>query len=262
MYGKTRFELTQIPVLAALRRSDWEVIFAVDDLSILEEVKGNIYRLSLLYGLTISVVAPSVNLGFAGINNFAVKYSRSDVILFLNSDCFLTNKLAIERGFEWLYASSDNGAAGFRLTYADRTIQHDGMSVIKWKNNPSFYLNDHPRQGFDECLVPHIIHNEESVLLTAACLMINKILFYDINGFDCDYFKGDFEDSDLCLKILNKNKRLGIVRQPGIYHLERQSISSIDSLLRERITLTNSFTYTERWQEILNSHLPPLKAII
>lgn len=262
LYGMTRFELTQIPVLAALHRSDWEVIFAVDDPSILEEVKGNIYRLSMLYGISISVVAPSVNLGFAGINNFAVKYARADVILFLNSDCFVTNKLAIEQGLEWIDSSPENGAAGFRLTYADRTIQHDGMSLVKWKNNPEFFLNDHPRQGFDENLIPSIINNDESILLTAACLMVKKSLFLEVNGFDCDYFKGDFEDSDLCLKIIAKNRTLGIIRQPGTYHLERQSISSIDTLLRERITMTNSFTYSTRWGEILNAKLPSLQVIL
>lgn len=262
LYGKTRFELTQIPVLAALRRADWEIIFAVDDPSILEEVKGNIYRLSMLYGISISIVAPSVNLGFAGINNFAVKYARSDLVLFLNSDCFITNNLAIDQALAWMNTSLDSGAVGFRLVYADRTIQHDGMSLAKWKNNADFYLNDHPRQGFDEHLVANIIDDDESTLLTAACLMVKKSLFLEVSGFDCDYFKGDFEDSDLCLKIIAKNRNLGIIRQPGIYHLERQSISSIDNHLRERITMTNSFIYTERWAETLNTKLPSLRAII
>jgi len=261
LYGKTRFELTQIPVLAALQRPDWEVIFAVDDPSILEEVKGNIYRLALLYGMSISIVAPSENLGFAGINNLATNYANSNVVLFLNSDCFLTNKVAIELGLAWIDSSNDNGAVGFRLTYADCTIQHDGMSLMKWKNDPAFYLNDHPRQGFDEDLIPDIIKNDIAILLTAACLMMKKSLFKDINGFDCQYFKGDFEDSDLCLKIINSSKKLGIIRQPGLFHLERQSISSIDSLLRERITMTNSSTYTERWREVLSGELPTLEVI-
>ena len=261
LYGSTRFELTQIPVLASLRQPNWEIIFGVDDPDILEEVKKNVTRLSALYDLPIKIVTPLINLGFAGINNFSIRYACSENILFLNSDCFLTDSDPINSGLSCLKIQDNVGAVGFRLLYSDQTIQHDGMAVSKWEHNNIFILNDHPRQGLPENLIPEHIVNDKASMLTGACLLITKKVFNDVSGFNCDYFKGDFEDSDLCLKIRSLGKKLAIVRRPGIYHLERQSISHLDLSLRERITLTNSLKYSDQWGGILSTDLLPLEVV-
>ena len=83
----------------------------------------------------------------------------------------------------------------------------------------------------------------------------------EIGGFNRVFNRGDFEDSDLCLKLISKGKRLGIVRSNAIYHLERQSIASQDSGLRQKITLINSYIYSQRWKSILRRNLPALEVI-
>jgi hypothetical protein len=97
LYGPTRFERTQIPALAALRQADWEIILAVDDPRILNAVRDNAKRLSALYGLTVRVIAAERNLGFSGINNLAAQHARASKLLFLNSDCFISNAAPIHR---------------------------------------------------------------------------------------------------------------------------------------------------------------------
>lgn len=259
-YGDTRFELTQIPLLAKLRKPNWEVIFAVDDLNILNAVIENSERLASNYGLSVRVVAPNRNLGFSGINNFSAARARGKMLLFLNSDCFITTAKPLAAALEWL-KDKDNGAAGFRLHYADNTIQHDGMSVALWQDSKDFYLNDHPRIGASAEKLSNRIVNDSACMLTAACLMVEKKLFHQVGGFDTSYLRGDFEDSDLCLKLISKGKKLGIVRDEGIYHLERQSISDHPGGLRQLITLVNSNIYSHRWKQRLAQQLPMLEVI-
>jgi GT2 family glycosyltransferase len=261
LYGSTRFEITQIPVIASLNTIDWEIIFAVDDVSIKSAVIDNVCRLSEYYNISMSIVSSDTNMGFAGINNLAFKQARADIVLFLNSDCLITNSAPILRGLQWLTTQTDAGAVGFRLLYADNSIQHDGMSIEKWVEQPDFLINVHPRSGLPSRLIPQHVNEDDAVLLTAACLMIPKSIFNAIDGFDTRYFLGDFEDSDICLKICSTGKKLGIVRSNDIFHLERQSFCEIDKLIQFRVTLTNSQIYTERWREFLNTRPPSLTVI-
>lgn len=260
LYGETRFELVQIPAMAALRDSSWEIIFAVDDPRIVELVRANVNRLARLYDLTIRVVAPTQNLGFSGINNFAAAKARGKYLLFLNSDCFISDVAPIQKAMKWL-AKSKTGAAGFRLTYADKTIQHDGMSVSAWNTDPAFLLNLHPRSGLPINLIPKYPSNDDASLLTAACLMVPTNVFNKVLGFDRDYIRGDFEDSDLCLKIAAAGLRLGIVREEGIFHLERQTIGDQEGGLRQKITLVNSFIYTSKWKSVIDAGLENLEVV-
>jgi len=255
LFGSVRFELTQIPTIAALRQSDWELIFAVDDSTILNDVQANVCRLAKCYGLTAKVIAPNHNLGFAGINNFAVERCSAKMLLFLNSDCFITNLDSILSALDRLDGDSEMGAIGFRLLYADNTIQHDGMSVEKWQNQREFFINAHPRQGLPHKLISQDVLSDVGCLLTGACLLMPRSIFDSVGGFDRGFLMGDFEDSDLCLKILESGKKLGIVRAEGIFHLERQSIKQVNGLIQHRMTLTNSNSYSNKWRAVLEEGL-------
>jgi len=260
LYGETRFELIQIPALAALGTGGWEIILAVDDPRILENVRTNTRRLVQLYDISIRIVAPTQNQGFSGINNFAAAKARAPYLLFLNSDCFIGRRAPIEKALNWL-TRDKSGAVGFRLTYPDKTIQHDGMSVSCWNRNPAFMLNEHPRRGLPINLIPQHPHGEDATLLTAACLMVSASLFHQLKGFDRDFVRGDFEDSDLCLKIIATGRRLGIVRDEGLFHLERQTIGQQEGGLRQKITLINAFIYTQKWRRTLEQGLQKLEVV-
>jgi GT2 family glycosyltransferase len=260
LFGPIRFEITQIPVLSSLALVDVEVIFAVDDPSIVDIVNENVSRLSSLYGLGVRVIWPDKNLGFSGINNLGANLAKGKNILFLNSDCFITEQAPIVKAQSWL-KNIQSGAVGFRLLYSDKSVQHDGMSVSKWNGSSDFYLNDHPNIGTPINLIDGLVDKYPSSMLTAACLMISKELFIEVGGFNTSYYRGDFEDSDLCLKIIARNRKLGIVRADGIYHLERQTIVSQDPGLRQTITLVNSFIYSQRWKSLLAKKLPKLEVV-
>lgn len=260
LYGNTRFEVTQIPLLSTYRELWAEIIFAVDDPSIYNEVKANCTRLGALYGVPIRLVVPERNLGFAGINNLAAKLAVSEHVLFLNSDCFVSQAQPVLKGLEYL-KNSDAGAVGFRLLYADEKIQHDGMSCGVWNSDPAFLINEHPGIGTPIELVSRDEFMNQSCMLTAACLLIRKSIFESVGGFSTQYVRGDFEDSDLCLKLIQSGKKLAIVKTNNIFHLERQTIGDQAGWLKQKITLINSYLYTRQWSRVLSSRLPKLEIL-
>ncbi|MFN4329330.1 MAG: glycosyltransferase family 2 protein [Limnobacter sp.] len=260
LYGPVRFEINQIPVLAALRFPGMEVIFAIDDPQIVESASANIQRLSALYGLNTVLVVARRNYGFATINNLAAKYAQSENLLFLNSDCFLTRPQSLFRALSRLEGKK-TGAVGFRLLYPDNTIQHNGMSSGLWRNQEAFNINLHPGMGDSLNQSGDQKPDASATMLTAACLLMKSQLFHEIGGFNPSYLRGDFEDSDLCLQLLIRGYRLAIVQSSDIYHLERQSIGSQEASLRQKITLVNSYLYTRKWRRVLAGGLPSLEVL-
>jgi GT2 family glycosyltransferase len=83
--------------------------------------------------------------------------------------------------------------------------------------------------------------------VTGACIVMPRELFDELGGFDESYVIGDYEDSDLCLKI--RRAGFGIVYAPGVelYHLERQSISRSVDYTRGAASQHNAWLQTRRW---------------
>lgn len=264
LYGSTRFEITQIATLAALRFEGLEVIFAVDDPDIHADVLRNVKRQGTLFGLRCAVVYPGSNLGFAGINNFAAQYATAPSLLFLNSDCFLSNADTLIKALAWFNtprAGKPAGALGFRLLYPGGNLQHDGMSNDCWADNPNFIVNLHPRIGQPPHQYPVGQADSQASLLTAACLLMPKAVFLELGGFNRSYLRGDFEDSDLCLKLINAGYALGLLQTHDIHHLERQTIVQQAPVPRQTITLVNSALYKQRWNSFIQKGLPKLEVV-
>jgi GT2 family glycosyltransferase len=84
-------------------------------------------------------------------------------------------------------------------------------------------------------------------LLTAACLMLRTATYRELGGLDEGYIIGDFEDSDLCLKLRKRKLKLVLNAKPKLWHLERQSqnLQSITSY-RHLLTLYNGWRYKKK----------------
>ena len=74
-----------------------------------------------------------------------------------------------------------------------------------------------------------------------------------MQGFDEAFIVGDFEDSDLCLRLKEKGLRCAVDLDVSMHHLERQSQSSSDQLWRMNLTLHNAWVHEKRWGQALAS---------
>ena len=158
---------------------------------------------------------------FAAINNYAVGHARGEHVLFLNNDMEV-----IKKG--WLKAMLEHsqrkqvGAVGAKLIYPDDKIQHAGVVIgiggVAGHSHKRYPKNSH---GYFGSL--NIIRNYSCV--TAACLMIRKKVFLEINGFE-EKLPRAFNDVDLCLKLRKAGYLIVYTPYAELYHYESYSRAS------------------------------------
>ena len=135
-----------------------------------------------------------------------------------------------------------------RLLFEDNSLQHDGMAPVKVPEYSKIYVSDHPFKGWPVSLSPYPAEESECKLITAACMAIKKTVFEDVGGFSPEYVLGDFEDSDLCLKLNKAGYTNYIRRDAELYHLERQSQNLVESgRWKHNLTILNAITFNQKW---------------
>jgi GT2 family glycosyltransferase len=221
-----------------------DLIYVVDDPAIIVPALDMAAAHHQLFNKPFRVVWYGQNLGFAGANNIGARVARADTLLLLNSD-------VIPQANGWLAALHtalnelpDAGAVGPLLQFADNSVQHAGMLPKRDPFFPGFLLNIHPGKGINWNK-----GNEPSQhpLLTAACLMLRKSDYLAAGGLDEGYIIGDFEDSDLCLKLRKCGQTLWLVPAARLWHLERQS-QNLENIAgyRQLLTLFNGWRYHQK----------------
>ena len=249
LYG--RFDFMRYQLSHFSRYSEYEgieILYVVDD----PEIKYNTLELAetmhTLTGITFSLILLEQNMGFGTANNIAVEYATSDILALLNSDVLPQNGEWLDKLIETA-TKEEIGIVGARLIYENNLIQHDGMAPMKLAEYPDLYFNDHPGKGCALSSVDQLESISNCDLLTAACWVIRKEVFVQAGGFDPIYVLGDFEDSDLCFKVLALGKSNVIHRDVCLYHLERQSQNLVTpGNWKHNLTILNAITFNRRWQ--------------
>ena len=89
-------------------------------------------------------------------------------------------------------------------------------------------------------------------ITTGACMFMDKSLYQEIGGFDPLYVLGDFEDSDLCLKVIDKGLKIYCSSTVRLYHLERLSQNLVDQGdWKFKLTLVNGVHQMNKWSALL-----------
>jgi len=254
LYGRSDFVEHQ---LLEFVRDPWfrahaELVYVIDDPALLEAFVPQAEALFRLYGLPFRWVWGAVNRGFSGANNLGAAHSSAPKIIFLNSDAFPRQPGWIQPLLEVLDADPTVGAIGPRLVFADGSIQHAGMEFLR-REEFHIWVNHHPWRGLDTALDPA---EGLSFLpaITGACLAITRDNFERIGGWDTGYLIGDFEDSDLCLKLRDQGFRIGYLPSVELTHLERQSFRLLgEGQFRTSVVLFNAFRHQSRWNHLLGT---------
>ena len=134
---------------------------------------------------------------YSKLNNEGARHAKGSLLLFLNNDVFPLND-------SWLEEMASHairpevGCVGAKLLYPDRTVQHAGVVLgLGGAAGHAFrrFPENHP--GYMNRL--QLVQNYSAV--TAACLMVRKNIFFEVDGFDEENLAVAFNDVDLCLKI-------------------------------------------------------------
>jgi len=254
LYGRYDFVLHQISQFVSDPDfSKIEILYVNDDPRIQTALDKYCIDISELFPISFKVISYGRNLGFSGANNIGVRYASSEVLLLLNSDVIPTSPGWIGR-IQTIFDSCENlGVLGVKLIYEDHTIQHHGMTFNKIPELPSIWLNQHPYKGYPEWMVD-TVGLSPAITITGACLFISKDTYNFVGGFDNRYILGDFEDSDLCLKLYEAGYQNYFLGSEKLYHLERQSQSLVDSGdWKFKLTIFNGWQHAQRWDQLISN---------
>lgn len=184
---------------------------------------------------------------FAVINNDVVENhldKETEVLLFCNNDIKLQNNAITRMMDVYIKNKKTVGTIGCRLHYGDNTVQHSGIIMyisqngkINGQNN---LVNIHlSHYGLRSYYTYHKEIKRDVLGNTAAFMMISKNLFQKIGGFNTEY-RECFEDVELNIECINKNKDNIFVGEAICYHYESQTRNKSDEKLkREAEDYTN-----------------------
>lgn len=223
-----------------------EIVYVIDDPALITPLVNEAESLFNLYRVPFTIIWGHRNRGFSGANNLGVRRSHGEKLILLNSDVFPNHNEWIESLCSCLDENTDYGMIGAKLLYPDGSIQHRGMQFV-YSESWSVWLNKHPLAGLD----PRIDNADvltEKPAVTGACLAINRELYDKIGGFDEGYLIGDFEDSDLCLKVHAEGFKIGYLPSVILTHLERQSFTLLgDTSFRTLVVRFNAWRHSKKW---------------
>jgi GT2 family glycosyltransferase len=236
-----------------------ELIYVLDDPSLVERFIVEAENLYRLYRLSFRWVWGSANRGFSGANNLGVEHARGKHLVFLNSDAFPREPGWVQALLQVLADRPEIGAVGPRLVFADGSIQHAGIEFVR-RDELGIWVNHHPNMGLDPA---HDPHKELAVVpcVTGACLAMRRADFDAVGGWDTGYLIGDFEDSDLCLKLQSKGFKIGYLPTIELTHLERQSFKLLgQDEFRMRVVIYNAVRHQTRWASLIQGAAQPESA--
>lgn len=167
----------------------------------------------------ISILRRPGRFNFAALNNEAVAIATGELLTFLNNDVEATHP-------GWLAVMAaqalrpEIGAVGAKLLYDDGTIQHGGvvLGIGGIAGHAHKYLSA-DAQGYQLRL--EVAHNLSAV--TAAALVVRRSSFLAVGGFDAEHLAVNYNDVDLCLRLMQAGYRNLFCPQAVLVHYESKS---------------------------------------
>jgi GT2 family glycosyltransferase len=98
-------------------------------------------------------------------------------------------------------------------------VQHAGI-VLGFRETADHIMRDFPSDS--DGYFGSLSCTREVSAVTAACIMIKKEVFHQVNGFEGSY-NSVYQDVDLCLKI--RNKGYSIICTPASVLFHHESVS-------------------------------------
>lgn len=155
---------------------------------------------------------------YSDINNFGASHAKGEYLLLLNNDTEVINSDWLEEMLGYCMRP-DVGIVGARLYYEDDTIQHAGV-VLGFGGIAGHCFVQQPRSNTGYC--HRIICAQNYSAVTAACMMVKRKVFDEVNGLSSDLAVA-FNDIDFCLKVRNAGYLVVYNPYVELYHYESKS---------------------------------------
>lgn len=198
-----------------------------------------------------TIIVNDVNRGFAYANNQAARIARGDYLLLLNNDTIINPGL-IEKMLEVFTVDSQTAIVGCCIFGVElpKKILHAGVYFT-----PDYvpYELGQPVPGF----APGLTMNDERVssirevpAVTAACLMIKKSIYNEVEGLNEAYRNG-WEDNDLCLRVREKGYKIFYTGKTHVLHRKFGSPGRFAHEIANRQLYDSTWIHSGRVQKII-----------
>jgi cellulose synthase/poly-beta-1,6-N-acetylglucosamine synthase-like glycosyltransferase len=239
--GRGRFHMVDNLVNSILRHTSYRnyEIVVVDNSKLSTE---QIDRLQSLGVRVENYPGPVIPFNYAAKANYAIRLCRTEHLVMLNDDMEVIND-------DWLTSlleisqDPEVGAVGARLLHADGSVQHVGCVLGVNKGSVHVY-HSYPGDFVGYNGFTHVIRNYAAV--TGACLATRKSVLAQVGGFD-ESFAIDFNDIDLCLRILESGHRIVYTPYCTLFHFEGASARRMTQSASERAR------FVERWKRYMEN---------
>jgi GT2 family glycosyltransferase len=185
---------------------------------------------------------------YSAINNFAARQANGDILGLINNDIevispgWLTEMVS-------LACRPMNGCIGAKLYYTNDTVQHAGV-IMGLGGMAGHSHRFYPRASDGYCGRLRVRQNVSAV--TAACLLVRRDVFWQVDGLNEENLAVAYNDVDLCLKVQDAGYANVWTPFAELYHHESISRGSDFATPENRARYTQEVAYMkERWGHLL-----------
>jgi GT2 family glycosyltransferase len=223
-----------------------DLIYVLDSPEQADDLAISAPQLHEMYRVPFRVVTLDRNGGFSAANNLGVSAAFGRLILLLNSDVLPDRPGWLGTMRSFFDQTPDIGALGPKLLYEDDSLQHAGMYFDRQPGH-RVWQNMHYFKGMPRSL-PAANLARRVPAVTGAAVLMDRARYEELGGLRGTYVQGDFEDSDLCLRLFERGLASWYLPMAELYHLEGQSYPSAARSLNTRF---NAWLHTHLWEETI-----------
>ena len=245
LYRNLRFVRHQVAAFArdpAMRQA--EIIYVLDSPEQRGEAEHLLRGVCGLAGVAVTLVLHGRNAGYATACNSGAAIATAPLLLMLNSDVVPDRSGWLAPLVARLAADSRIACAGPKLMFDDGSLQHAGLYFARGPGNDWFnchYFKGFPRHYPAACR-PRAVPG-----VTGAAMLIRRAAWDEVGGFASDYIVGDYEDSDLCLRLRQAGGEIFYEPAAELFHFERQSIAQHGGYAGTVAAAYNRRLHHRRW---------------
>ncbi len=224
-----------------------ELVFVLDSPEQREDLEHNLRGYRGIGGRPVTLVVQPANYGYGSACNAGAAEARAPILLLLNSDVVPARRGWLRPLLGMLEAAPDVAAVGPKLLYGNDSLQHAGLYFERLGDGGDWY-NSHYYKGLPRHF-PAADVAREVPGITGAAFCVRRAAFEAVGGVTTDYVVGDYEDSDLCLKLRAAGHRIAYVPGSELYHFERQSITLHGGYAKTLTAAYNRGLHHRRWAD-------------
>ena len=198
------------------------------------------------------VLRNNENLGYGMACNQGAERARGAYVLFLNNDV-LVGPRWLEPLVADMEADERLGAVQPRLLYPDGRLNDAGGLVMR-NGDPWVYGKGHPVPD-----APPFTCRRTPDYASGACLLVRRLAFEAVGGFDDRYAPAYFEDTDLSFALREAGWKLLYEPASTVVHVEGGTAGTDLSTGMKRYQVRNAAKFRAKWKHRLAGR-PPASA--